>query len=60
MDDDEDEDEEDGDDDSADDDDSVDPELAREKFAELRAEYVSRVRHQRRKVAVTPLLRKRS
>ncbi|EHE5778168.1 RNA polymerase sigma factor RpoD [Shigella flexneri] len=38
--DDEDEDEEDGDDDSADDDNSIDPELAREKFAELRAQYV--------------------
>ncbi|MCP6530944.1 sigma-70 non-essential region-containing protein, partial [Klebsiella pneumoniae] len=36
----EDEDEEDGDDDSADDDNSIDPELAREKFAELRAQYV--------------------
>ncbi|MCI5240141.1 RNA polymerase sigma factor RpoD [Escherichia coli] len=32
--------EEDGDDDSADDDNSIDPELAREKFAELRAQYV--------------------
>lgn len=31
---------EDGDDDSADDDNSIDPELAREKFAELRAQYV--------------------
>ena len=40
LDDDEDEDEEDGDDDSADDDNSIDPELAREKFAELRAQYV--------------------
>ncbi len=39
-DDDEDEDEEDGDDDAADDDNSIDPELAREKFAELRAQYV--------------------
>jgi RNA polymerase sigma factor (sigma-70 family) len=37
---DEDEDEEDGDDDSADDDNNIDPELAREKFAELRAQYV--------------------
>ncbi|MDI5349578.1 hypothetical protein MJL48_34270, partial [Salmonella enterica subsp. enterica serovar Kentucky] len=33
-------DEEDGDDDAADDDNSIDPELAREKFAELRAQYV--------------------
>ncbi|OSG55160.1 RNA polymerase sigma factor RpoD [Salmonella enterica] len=40
LDDDEDEDEEDGDDDAADDDNSIDPELAREKFAELRAQYV--------------------
>ncbi len=40
TDDDEDEDEEDGDDDAADDDNSIDPELAREKFAELRAQYV--------------------
>ena len=40
LDDDEDGDEEDGDDDSADDDNSIDPELAREKFAELRAQYV--------------------
>ncbi|NYY80791.1 hypothetical protein DMH27_24425 [Raoultella planticola] len=37
MDDDEDEDEE--DDDSSDDDNSIDPELAREKFAELRTQY---------------------
>ncbi|HAL2457179.1 TPA: RNA polymerase sigma factor RpoD [Escherichia coli] len=40
LDDDEDEDEEDGDDDTADDDNSIDPELAREKFAELRAQYI--------------------
>ena len=39
MDDDEDEDEEDGDDDSSDDDNSIDPELAREKFGELRTQY---------------------
>ena len=39
MDDDEDEDEEESDDDSADDDNSIDPELAREKFAELRTQY---------------------
>ena len=39
MDDDEDEDEEDADDDTADDDNSIDPELAREKFAELRTQY---------------------
>ena len=39
MDDDEDEEEEDGDDDSSDDDNSIDPELAREKFGELRTQY---------------------
>ena len=39
MDDDEDEDEEESDDDSSDDDNSIDPELAREKFAELRTQY---------------------
>lgn len=39
MDDDEDEDEEESDDDTADDDNSIDPELAREKFAELRTQY---------------------
>ncbi len=37
--DDDDEDEEDGDDDSTDDDNSIDPELARQKFAELREQY---------------------
>jgi len=39
RDDDEDDDDEDGDDDSSDDDNSIDPELAREKFGELRTQY---------------------
>lgn len=60
MDDDEDEDEEDADDDTADDDNSIDPELAREKFAELRTQYEVTRDTIKAKVAATQPHRKRS